>query len=135
MPLGGVDAPTGAPTAERGSYLVAAGILLSRIAGLVREVAISGYLGVGATADAFKAALRIPNLLQNLLGEGVLSASFIPVYARLLEEDEEAGRPAGRAVAGLLLAVMAGVVAVGVVLARPLTVAPHPGLHGRAAST
>ena len=45
------------------------------------------YLGVGATADVFKAALRIPNLLQNLLGEGVLSASFIPVYSRLLEED------------------------------------------------
>ena len=77
---------------RRGSYLVAAGIFLSRIAGLVREIAISGLLGVGTAADAFKAALRIPNLLQNLLGEGVLSASFIPVYAKLLDEDETASR-------------------------------------------
>ena len=77
---------------RRGSYLVAAGIFLSRIAGLVREIVISGYLGVGGAADAFKAALRIPNLLQNLLGEGVLSASFIPVYAKLLDEDDDRSR-------------------------------------------
>lgn len=119
---------------RRGSFLVAAGILLSRIAGLLREVAISGYLGVGAAADAFKAALRIPNLLQNLLGEGVLSASFIPVYARLLDEDEardepEAGRLAG-AVAGLLCALTAVLVVVGMVLARPLTVLLTPGFSG-----
>ena len=36
--------------------------------------------------DAFNAAFRIPNFLQNLFGEGALSASFIPVYARALEE-------------------------------------------------
>ncbi|MEO7429276.1 MAG: lipid II flippase MurJ, partial [Acidimicrobiales bacterium] len=115
---------------RRGSYLVAAGILLSRIAGLIREVAISGYLGVGATADVFKAALRIPNLLQNLLGEGVLSASFIPVYSRLLDEDEgEANRLAGN-ILGLLLAVMAGIVAVGVLFARPLTLILTPGFSG-----
>jgi putative peptidoglycan lipid II flippase len=120
----------GAEQARRGSYLVAAGILLSRIAGLLREVAISGYLGVGATADVFKAALRIPNLLQNLLGEGVLSASFIPVYSRLLDEDrKEADRLAGN-VLGLLLAVMAAIVAVGVLLARPLTLLLTPGFSG-----
>jgi len=118
------------PDSRRGSFLVAAGILLSRLAGLVREVAISGYLGVGASADAFKAALRIPNLLQNLLGEGVLSASFIPVYARLLEKDrQEAGRVAG-AVAGLLCALTGVLVVVGVVFARPITVALTPGFSG-----
>ena len=85
-----------ATTAARGSYLVAAGIFLSRIAGLVREIAISGYLGVGAAADAFKAALRIPNLLQNLLGEGVLSASFIPVYAGCSTRTDDARRAARR---------------------------------------
>jgi putative peptidoglycan lipid II flippase len=113
-----------------GAALVGAGILLSRLAGLVREAAFATWLGVGTAADAFKAALRIPNLLQNLLGEGVLSASFIPVYSRLLEEDEaEAGRVAG-AVAGLLTAV-AGVLAVlGVVFARPLTVVLTPGFEG-----
>ncbi|MBA2281012.1 MAG: murein biosynthesis integral membrane protein MurJ [Acidimicrobiia bacterium] len=109
---------------------MAGGILLSRLAGLVREIAIGGYLGVGAAADAFKAALRIPNLLQNLLGEGVLSASFIPVYARLLDEDEaEAGRVAG-AVAGLLAAAAGVIALIGVVFARPITIALTPGFEG-----
>ena len=131
VPLSDVDPGPIVDADRRGSYLVAAGILLSRVAGLIREIAISGYLGVGATADVFKAALRIPNLLQNLLGEGVLSASFIPVYSRLLDEDEEkANRLAGN-VLGLLLAVMAAVVALGILLARPLTLLLTPGFSGQ----
>jgi putative peptidoglycan lipid II flippase len=130
VPLSDVEVPSTGEPERRGSYLVAAGILLSRIAGLIREVAISGYLGVGATADVFKAALRIPNLLQNLLGEGVLSASFIPVYSRLLDEDRrDANKLAGN-VLGLLLAVMAAIVALGVLLARPLTLLITPGFSG-----
>lgn len=130
VPLAEVEAPSTGRAGQRGSFLVAAGILLSRIAGLVREVAISAYLGVGTTADVFKAALRIPNLLQNLLGEGVLSASFIPVYSRLLDEDRrQADRLAGN-ILGLLIAVMAAVVAVGVLLARPLTHLITPGYTG-----
>src|SRR5919197_4751788 len=79
------------------AFLVAAGIFLSRIAGLVRDRFFAHYFGNSDAADAFKAALRIPNFLQNLFGEGVLSASFIPVYAKLLAEDKEelAGRVAG----------------------------------------
>ncbi len=115
---------------RRGSFLVGAGILLSRIAGLAREVAISAYLGVGATADVFKAALRIPNLLQNLLGEGVLSASFIPVYSRLLVDDRARARRLAGNVLGLLLAVTAAVVAAGVLLAPLLTRIITPGFDG-----
>jgi putative peptidoglycan lipid II flippase len=115
---------------RRSSFLVAGGILLSRIAGLVREIVIGGYLGVGIAADSFKAALRIPNLLQNLLGEGVLSASFIPVYARLVDEDEEeAGRVAGT-IAGLLTALAGVLVLLGVVFAEPITVLLTPGFSG-----
>ena len=51
---------------------IAAGVLLSRIAGLVRDSIFAHYLGDSATADAFKAGFRIPNILQNLFGEGVL---------------------------------------------------------------
>ena len=119
-----------AAAGRRNAALVAAGILLSRLAGLVREMAFARYLGVGAAVDAFRAALRIPNLLQNLLGEGVLSASFIPVYSRLLGDDEEeAGRVAG-AVAGLLAALAGSLALLGVVLARPITVALTPGVGG-----
>ena len=100
----GTEDPSGGSRRGRAAALaVAAGILLSRIAGLVRERVFAHYLGNSDAAGAFKAALRIPNLLQNLFGEGVLSASFIPVYARLLAEgrQEEAGRVAG-VVASLL---------------------------------
>lgn len=124
------DAAPDLSEGRRSSFLVAAGILLSRLAGLLREVAISGFLGVGAAADAFKAALRIPNLLQNLLGEGVLSASFIPVYSRLLDDDRrDAGKLAG-AVAGLLCALTGVLVVIGVVFARPITVVLTPGFEG-----
>src|ERR1043166_4323892 len=63
--------------------LVGLGILGSRVLGLVRQILVAGFLGADIAADAFMAALRIPNTLQNLFGEGALSAAFIPVYSRL----------------------------------------------------
>ncbi|HEX9984741.1 MAG TPA: murein biosynthesis integral membrane protein MurJ [Thermoanaerobaculia bacterium] len=104
---------------KAGGYaaLVAAGILLSRFAGLIRLSVFAHYLGASAAADAFSVALKVPNFLQNLLGEGVLSASFIPVYSRLLAKGDEklAGRVAGVFVSFLML-VVAGIVLVGVLL-------------------
>ena len=57
----------------------------------MRKRVFAHYLGISDAADAFNAAFRIPNLLQNLFGEGVLSASFIPVYARLLARGRRGG--------------------------------------------
>ncbi|MDX2120104.1 MAG: lipid II flippase MurJ, partial [Gemmatimonadota bacterium] len=111
--------------------LVAAGIFLSRVFGLIRQRVLGHYLGLGDGSDAFGAAFRIPNLLQNLLGEGVLSASFIPVYARLRAEgrDEDAERVAS-AVFGLLALVTSVVVLAGVLAAGPLTDLLVPGWTG-----
>jgi putative peptidoglycan lipid II flippase len=119
--------PTG-----RGAVLVAAGILLSRVVGLLRQKLFAHFLGSGLAAAAFLAALRIPNFLQNLLGEGVLSASFIPVYAglRARQDDDEADRVAG-AVFGLLALVVALLVAAGIVAAPLLVRAIAPGYHGQ----
>ena len=105
------------------------GIGASRLTGLGRETVASRLLGNSAAADAFAVAMRIPNLLQNLLGEGVLSASFVPVYSRMLrDERSETGRVAG-AVAGLLMtATGLGVLAL-VTLARPITLMLAPGLN------
>lgn len=111
--------------------LVGAGILASRLSGLLRTRVFGHFLGTSAAADAFNVAFRIPNVMQNLLGEGVLSASFIPVYAKLLDEgrEEEAGRVAG-AVLGLL-AVVAGLVSLlAVVFAGPITSVVVPGYVG-----
>src|ERR1700688_1632808 len=92
------------PRRSRGAAtLVAAGIFLSRIAGFVRDRYIAHFLGTSDAADAFRQAFRIPNFLQNLFGEGVLSASFIPVYAGLLARgDKEEARKTAGAVAALL---------------------------------
>jgi len=111
--------------------LVGAGILSSRIVGLVRQRALGHYFGASVTADAFMAALRIPNMLQNLFGEGVLSASFIPVYSRLLAsgDEREARRVAG-AVAGLL-GVIVGLLVLGGIAAAPLLIdLVAPGFSG-----
>ncbi len=66
---------------KRGSNAirVAAGIFLSRVAGFLRDRAIAHYFGIGPHADVLRTALRGPNILQNLLGEGTLSAAFIPI--------------------------------------------------------
>ena len=114
--------PPKPPSSARSSALIAAGILLSRILGLVRQKLIAHYLGAGLVAAAFNGAFRVTNFLQNLFGEGVLSASFIPVYANALErgDEEEADRIAG-AIGAILALVVSIIVAAGV-LAAPLIV-------------
>ena len=114
-----------------GAAFVAAGIFLSRIAGLVRVRVFAHYFGRSDAADVFNAALKIPNFLQNLFGEGVLSASFIPVYARLLGEKKavEADRVAG--VIATLLAIVTSLLALAGVLLTPYMIALiAPGFTG-----
>jgi putative peptidoglycan lipid II flippase len=115
----------------RSAHWVAAGILSSRITGLVRERLFAHYFGTSLFADAFRGALRMPNVLQNLLGEGTLSASFIPIYSELIHRGrkEEAGRVAG-AVFALLLAVAGAVALIGILLAPVLVSVFLAGFSG-----
>ena len=111
--------------------LVASGIFLSRVAGLARDSAFAHYLGNSDSADAFRAAFRIPNFLQNLFGEGVLSASFIPVYARLRAEGKHGDASRLAEAIGAFLALTTSVlVAVGVFAAPWLIDVIAPGFHG-----
>jgi len=113
------------------AVLVAAGIFLSRIAGLVRQRVFAHYFGQSDAGDAFNAAFRIPNFLQNLFGEGVLSASFIPVYSRLLAAGDEAGARRVAGVVGTLLALVTSVLVLAGMLATPLLVdLIAPGFDG-----
>jgi len=114
------------------AVFVAAGILISRIAGFVRMRVFAHYFGLRSdAADAFNAAFRIPNFLQNLFGEGALSASFIPVYASLISRGErkEADHVAGAV--GALLALVVGLLVLLGVLATPVLIAViAPGFTG-----
>jgi putative peptidoglycan lipid II flippase len=116
---------------ETNSLFVAFGILCSRVAGLVRQRVFSHYFGLTAPADAFMAAFRIPNFLNNLFGEGALSASFIPVYASLVArgEREEADRVAG-AILSLLALSVSLIVLIGVLATPFLIDAIAPGFTG-----
>ncbi|MBA2543837.1 MAG: murein biosynthesis integral membrane protein MurJ [Deltaproteobacteria bacterium] len=122
------DTPPVPGRPRSGAIAVAAGIFLSRIAGLIRERVIAHYLGLSPAAAAFRAAMRIPNLLQNLLGEGVLSASFIPVYVRLMAEGKhQAAAKVARVIGTLLALVASGIALLGVFAAEPLVDLLAPG--------
>jgi putative peptidoglycan lipid II flippase len=114
---------------RRGVAQVAAGILASRVAGLVRERVAAHFLGVSAFGDVFVAVFRGPNVVQNLLGEQALSASFIPLYAQMVAAGrrQDAARFASTCFA-LLLALAAGIALLGVLLAEPIVALLNPGL-------
>jgi putative peptidoglycan lipid II flippase len=123
------DAAVPSPRRSGGAAtIVAFGILLSRVFGLARQMLMAHFLGVSAAGDAFTAGFKIPQILNNLFGEGALSASFIPVYSRLLQEgrEEDAGKLAG-AVLGLLSLVVAVGVLVGVLVTPWLIPLIAPG--------
>ena len=104
-----------------GPGVAAAGIGLSRFSGVARSVLVTNILGIGLIGDAFAAAQRVPNILQNLFGEGALSAAFVPEYSRLLESDpEEAGKLAG-GILSFLLCLVAGLTAVAFLATAPIT--------------
>lgn len=79
--------------------------LLSRVLGLVRETVFAAYFGRGLIMDAWVQAFMIPNLFRRLLGEGALTAAFIPIFKRKLETESEAAswRAANAVISGLTL--------------------------------
>ena len=64
--------------------------LSSRILGMLREMVYAGFMGDSVVASAFKTALMIPNLFRRLLGEGALTAAFIPIFKEKERNEGEA---------------------------------------------
>jgi putative peptidoglycan lipid II flippase len=112
-----VNASSTSRRSSVGALFVSIGIFVTKVFGIVRQAVLAKYIGSNATADALNAAIRIPSLLQNLLGDGAMSAAFIPLYVRLRAEgdEEEAGRLAG-AVFSILAIIVALLVLFGVLL-------------------
>src|SRR3954468_11599395 len=73
----------------KSASLISALTILSRIFGYIRDSRIAFLLGASTAADAYTTAYRIPNLLRRLVGEGAVSAAFIPVFSRYLAEDRK----------------------------------------------
>lgn len=125
------SAPQKAEAGARGALLVTAGIVLSRLVGLVRQRVAAHYLGTSVFADVLAAAFRVGNITQNLLGEGTLSASFIPVYAKLRAQGKHAeARHFALSSLGLLGAAVTAASALGVLFAPWLTTVVAGGFEG-----
>jgi putative peptidoglycan lipid II flippase len=75
----------------KGAGGVAAANLLARVTGMVREMVVSAVFGAGAVTDAFNAALRVPQLLRELLAEGSLQNAYVPAFAEATEKEGNAG--------------------------------------------
>ena len=100
------------------SSIVSLATLASRILGFVRDMTIAWLFGAGMMADAFFVAFRIPSTLRELLGEGALSAAFIPTFTRTAtREGRDAAWDLASVVMGALVVVLAGVTLLGVVFA------------------
>jgi putative peptidoglycan lipid II flippase len=111
------------PVRGRHATHVGAGIFVSRLTGLARDIAVAAFLGTKLTADAYWAAIKIPNIIRNLLGEGTLSAAFVPVYSEQLERPAttDAPRRLASSVLGLVLLVATLLSGLGVLLAPWIT--------------
>lgn len=94
----------------KSSGAMAAATMTSRILGMAREVVYAGFMGAGMVASAFILAFQIPNLFRRLLGEGALTASFIPIFKEKEKTATQAEmwRAANAVISGLVVA--AGVV-------------------------
>src|ERR1700733_6458308 len=109
----------------KASGAMAAATLFSRVLGMVREIAYYHFMGTGSVNDAFQYAFTIPNLFRRLLGEGALTAAFIPVFKEKekLHGEQEMWRAANAVISGLVVA--ATVVIALVMLGVSLALAAH----------
>ena len=107
----------------KSSGLMALATLTSRLLGMVREMVYAAFMGTGWVASAFFVAFQVPNLFRRLLGEGALTAAFIPIFKEKEKREGDAAMwcAANAVVSGLLvfasLVVVLGFIGVSAALA------------------
>ena len=113
--------PEGRGSLARATLAVSVLNLVSRVTGLGRVVAMSAALGATALGDTYQAANLVSNILFELLAGGLLAAALVPTFVELIDRGrrDEASRLGG-VLLGLALAGLSAVVAVALLLARPL---------------
>jgi len=101
----------------KSSGAMSAATMASRVLGLLRETVYAGFMGDGWVAGAFKLAFMVPNLLRRLLGEGALTAAFIPIFKETekTQGEAEVWRATNAVLSGLVVTT-AGIVALSVLL-------------------
>src|SRR5437773_4425824 len=109
----------------KSSGTLASATLTSRILGMVREIVYAQFMGDTPVASAFKLAFQIPNLFRRLLGEGALSAAFIPIFkAKEKSENEQEMWRAANAVISAMVVAASAIIAL-IMLGLSLLLAVH----------
>ena len=117
-----------APTLFRSMMSFSAMTFISRLLGLVREMAIASAFGANATTDAFWVAFRIPNFMRRLFAEGSFSTAFVPVFTEVKETRDHAElKSLVSRVAGTLGGILLIVTAIGVLGSDWFTAGFSPG--------
>jgi putative peptidoglycan lipid II flippase len=109
----------------KSSGAMAGATLTSRVLGLVREIVYSGFMGTTWVASAFMLAFQVPNLFRRLLGEGALTAAFIPIFKQkeIKEGPAEMWRASNAVISGLIA--VAGILTVLVIVGISIALAVH----------
>ena len=114
----------------RAAAILGSTILLSRIFGFVRDMVVARAFGAGMVADAFYIAYRIPSLLREISAEGSMSAAFIPVFTRHLNDHgREEARMLARATFTILLITLVAITIIGIIAAPFVVTIIAPGFH------
>lgn len=112
----------------RSAGVVSAGVLVSRLSGLVRETAMARLFGAGMVYDAFSLGFRIPNLTRDLFAEGALSAAFVPTFTEYLaNRGRKEAAELSNLVATAVLLVVGGLSVLGMLLSPALVGLLAPG--------
>ncbi len=105
----------------RAALIVAGGVLISRVLGLLRDIVFASVLGADRFTDEYVLAFAIPDWINYLLAGGYMAVTFIPILSRhLAEGDEEAGWRAFSAIFRPVAIGMTVLVVIGMVAARPV---------------
>ena len=84
--------------------------MLSRILGMLRDMAFAYYFGAGAIMDAWVIGFKIPNLARRIFGEGAAASAVIPVYSAELEKNKDNAAVLARTFATVVFVLLCGIV-------------------------
>ena len=115
----------------RGTALVSALTMLSRVFGLARDLLTAAVFGAGIYADAFLAAYRIPNLLRSLVAEGALTSAFVPIINDEIAKDQQEARRSLEYLFGFMILLTSVITVLGIWLAPTITDLMLPGFKER----
>ena len=113
----------------RGTGIVGAFTLLSRLIGFVRDLLVARLFGSGLFADAFYVAFRIPNLLRSVVAEGAFTSAFVPIFSGELAKGKTQARLAFQEISGLLIIATTLLTILGVLFAEPIVTLFAPGFE------